>query len=321
MLPRIMDRRKATARLLLMAGLILALLLTVLAVAAIWPDRPPQTGYTAHLFEGVTYTRQVRSTPRPLMIHIVEIDLLAPGIDLLVTPGDKSSGLDLYARTTGAFLAEFGVQVAINGSFFEPFRPGWYVGFEPNSGDPVNVKGLSISNGMAYSTDYPHFPALCLSTGHAEIRRDGCPAATAHGLAGDLLIVEHGASVAPSRTAYQTSPHPRTAVAVDSQGTGLWLIVVDGRQPNYSEGVTLSELADIVLGLRAEAALNLDGGGSSTLVVEEGEKPRLLNAPIHTRIPMRQRPVGNHLGVRADPVENMPIQIKPASVSAPEVWP
>ena len=93
--------------------------------------------------------------------------------------------------------------------------------------------------------------------------------------------------------------HPRTAVGSAGDGSTLWLVVVDGRQPNYSEGVTLSELADIFLELGAYRALNLDGGGSSTMVMQGLLGPELLNAPIHTNIAMRQRPVANHLGIFA----------------------
>jgi exopolysaccharide biosynthesis protein len=41
-------------------------------------------------------------------------------------------------------------------------------------------------------------------------------------------------------------------------------LIVDGRQPNYSEGVTLPELAQIAIDYGAYTALNLHGGGSST---------------------------------------------------------
>lgn len=61
--------------------------------------------------------------------------------------------------------------------------------------------------------------------------------------------------------------NPRTAVGLDQKGN-LLLLVIDGRQPGYSEGVTFDELAEIFLGLNAVYALNLDGGGSSTMVVQ-----------------------------------------------------
>jgi exopolysaccharide biosynthesis protein len=67
--------------------------------------------------------------------------------------------------------------------------------------------------------------------------------------------------------------HPRTAACVDSAGD-LLLLVVDGRQRD-SRGVDLVELANLMLALDCEQAVNLDGGASSTLVVA-GE---LVNRP------------------------------------------
>ncbi len=263
--------------------------------------RPPRIDETIELFQGVSYERWVRSAPRPLMIHIVEVDLQSPGIDFLVTPGDDSKGLEIPARRTSAFLEEFDVQVAINGGFSEPFRAGTFLwDYYPHSGDPVDVTGLAISNGRTYSEDYEaKHPVICFTPGHAKISHSGCPEGTTQALAGGGVFVQYGRSVVQDSAG---TLHPRTAVAVDEAGETLWLIVVDGRQRNYSEGVTLEELADIAVELGADRALNLDGGGSSTLVVARGGEAKVLNAPIHTRIPMRERPVANHLGVYAQPV-------------------
>jgi len=60
--------------------------------------------------------------------------------------------------------------------------------------------------------------------------------------------------------------HGRTAVGVTADGR-LLLVVVDGRQPGYSRGMTLRELAELLLRLDAVSAMNLDGGGSSEMVV------------------------------------------------------
>ena len=57
---------------------------------------------------------------------------------------------------------------------------------------------------------------------------------------------------------------PRTAVGV-IDANHLVFVVVDGRSPGYSEGVTLPELADIFQDLGATTAYNIDGGGSTTL--------------------------------------------------------
>jgi len=60
--------------------------------------------------------------------------------------------------------------------------------------------------------------------------------------------------------------HPRTIVGRTAAGDVL-LVTVDGRQPGYSDGMTLAEAADLMRSLGAVEALNLDGGGSSTFVV------------------------------------------------------
>jgi exopolysaccharide biosynthesis protein len=76
-----------------------------------------------------------------------------------------------------------------------------------------------------------------------------------------------------SRTFY-SARHPRTAVGLRADGT-LLLVTVDGRQPHFSVGMSLPELTDLFLELGAESAVNLDGGGSTSMVVEG----RRINSP------------------------------------------
>lgn len=58
---------------------------------------------------------------------------------------------------------------------------------------------------------------------------------------------------------------PRTAIGVIDDNH-LVFVVVDGRSPGYSKGVTMTGLAEIMQGLGATTAYNIDGGGSSTMV-------------------------------------------------------
>lgn len=259
--------------------------------------RPAREDLSVELFQGVHYTREVRERPRPLVIHTARIDVTAPDIRFLVTPNEPEEGVP--ARTTSKFLNEFGVQMAINGSYFEPVWSRMPWDYYPRNGDPVWIQGLSISDSMPYSDSLEGWPALCIWNGRVSIERDGCPEMTTQALAGKEILVAKGGVV----TQENARRHPRTAVAATADGTTLWMVVVDGRQPKYSEGVTLEELAQILLDLGADMALNLDGGGSSTLVTAGVTGPELLSSPIHTNIAMRQRPVANHLGVFARPLE------------------
>ena len=85
------------------------------------------------------------------------------------------------------------------------------------------------------------------------------------------------------------SHEPRTALAYNTDK--LFLVVADGRQPKYSTGLTLYELASILIELGATEAINLDGGSSSTFVVNgtvinkpSGQQERdVLNAVFITR--------------------------------------
>lgn len=83
------------------------------------------------------------------------------------------------------------------------------------------------------------------------------------------LVVDGGLAVAGDLDGDGSSffqRQPRTAVGVTSDGTML-LVVVDGRQPGYSVGMTLRELSSFMLSLGARNAMNLDGGGSSAMWV------------------------------------------------------
>ncbi|WP_371665906.1 phosphodiester glycosidase family protein [Streptomyces sp. NBC_01241] len=90
-----------------------------------------------------------------------------------------------------------------------------------------------------------------------------------------------------------TQRHPRTLTGITDDGT-LLLVTVDGRDPGASVGVTLKEAAELMRSLGARDAMNLDGGGSTTMVVNG----RLRNRPRGAAgAPVRERPVANALVV------------------------
>lgn len=71
---------------------------------------------------------------------------------------------------------------------------------------------------------------------------------------------------------------PRTFIGFKEDGTGF-LCVVDGRQPGYSSGITVNQEAELAAVLGAKYALELDGGGSSTVIVRINDELTLRNQP------------------------------------------
>jgi Phosphodiester glycosidase len=265
--------------------------------------RPEQTNEARSLFQGIAYRREFRSNPRSAVIHFVTVDLKAPGIGIFVTPGVAQTDLtETNARTVSEFVKEFKVQLAVNANFFYPCIEETPWDYYPRSGDRVNNVGHAISQGKAYSQPDANFPALCFDANNrAQIIENGtCPEGTAYGIAGDTVLVKNGKPVIQSQEeTKQDKPYPRAVAAIDKTGEKLWLILVDGKQRLYSEGLKLSEITEISMQLGADTVLNLDGGGSVTLAVASPSGAKLLNAPIQNKMPVQERPIANHLGFYA----------------------
>ncbi len=96
--------------------------------------------------------------------------------------------------------------------------------------------------------------------------------------------------------------HPRTALGIKADQTVV-LVVVDGRQPGFSEGMNFAELADLLHSLGCVDAINLGGGGCTTLYIKNRG---VVNSPAVSRDPKRvntsncnERPVSDALIVVA----------------------
>jgi hypothetical protein len=115
---------------------------------------------------------------------------------------------------------------------------------------------------------------------------------------GHPMLVRGGqvlADVDSAGNAAFRGPNPRTAVGLAAEGRRLLLVTVDGRQPNHSVGISLRDLAELMRQLGATDALNLDGGGSTTMVVTDSAGAlRVVNRPSDAAGP---RAVGNALAV------------------------
>ncbi|AHE51890.1 phosphodiester glycosidase family protein [Sphingomonas sanxanigenens] len=256
----------------------------------------------APLFGGIDYQRRDIAGEIPAHVHVVRISLTRPGLRFAVTPAETGKGMEHVAHLTSAYMAARHAQLAINASYFLPFEGGSRGGedYYPHEGDPVNVSGAAIADGRTVSPietglDERVDAMLCFAGARATIV-DGqaCPAGYTDGVAAGPRLLANGRAI-PSTQDYSIKPHPRTAFGLSKDRRTAWIVTVDGRQPD-SLGMTLPRLTALFRQLGASDAINLDGGGSSTLAVEGPDrKPKLLNRTIHTGVVGRERPVANHI--------------------------
>jgi exopolysaccharide biosynthesis protein len=264
--------------------------------------------HTQYLAPGVVH-RYVYAPSGPWAIHELQIDL-----DRCYTPRAVKGVAGAVGREkTSVLLAQLAdterVVGGVNGDFFSLASPaGVPVGILVTRGRLVTAPGPqpALALDSAGTMSIARFRATgerrtphVLDSVSTAIRLD--PFYPREAVGGRPLLVRDSVIVADVDTTGQpgfaTGRHPRTAAGIARSGKRLILVVVDGRQKPYSDGMTLRELATLMLALGARDALNLDGGGSTTMVYadpESGGKLRIANRPSDKE---GERPVGDALAI------------------------
>ncbi|MCE5340250.1 MAG: phosphodiester glycosidase family protein [Planctomycetaceae bacterium] len=260
-----------------------------------------------HPFEGVTYIHRTRTVPRLLSMHILIIDLQEQGISFRATPSNGPSlPGETNCQTTSGFLESCNAQMAINANFFY-YAPA-------DQWATTDVLGYAASNGTVYSIFSTGWEqAINISQDNiASFIEPLYPGGTGSGLfhkptnvsiynaVGGMPTILRNSQIFQSSDSIATALHPRTAIGITNEGK-LVLFVVDGRQSGLSLGMTTMEVGEVLLGFGVVDAVNLDGGGSSTMVLADPEV-RIVNSPSDGT----ERIVGNHLAVFADIAPSKP---------------
>ena len=228
------------------------------------------------------YRLQELKDPRPNRVHILRVDLAAdrgirPAVVIAAAPA--GDGPAEAALTDPLKLASNrSVLAFVNANPWDSFPDTtgkrdrtWF------EGQPVDIQGLAASSNHVRSPAGPGGASVWVDergrVSWGDVPRDS---RVAEGIAGFQPIVREGAVVVP----VGGPRHPRTAAGVDRTGNVIWLVVVDGRQPQYSEGMDLHALGGVMRDLGCWEATNLDGGGSSVMGLAGADgRLRVVNRP------------------------------------------
>ena len=167
------------------------------------------------------------------------------------------------------------VEARVSGA--EPVQGADRMGFGPDTVGGIGGVGVRAVGGVDVG-GVAGVGALRVIGGYPVLLDRGAPS-------GDLGVADN-----PS---FAAARHPRTAVGFDRTRRLFRLVVVDGRQAPVSVGMSLPELAELMLALGAEEALNLDGGGSSAMSL----RGRIVSRPSD---PDGERTVANSLWLVRD---------------------
>ena len=213
------------------------------------------------------------------VVHAVRVDLRHRDIAIALTP-QREAG-----RTIDRFGGHAASLAAINASFFGK-------AFEP--------RGATRSDGSDWSnqTTPEAFPLLACGERDCAILTD--PAAFADArwrllVAGIPALLRAGAPawepLCAPRRAFCDNPHPRTAIGLDAARQTLWIVAAEGRHEGAA-GLSVAQTAMLLRELGATDAINLDGGGSTTLSTRGRQRMRRPDNEHELRV------IGNALLVR-----------------------
>ena len=225
-------------------------------------------------YPGIRYMSDTR--PGPVEVRAVEVDLCAAGVSFRATKDSEKS------RTTSSFGSMVGAQVAINGDFYT---------WSPS----LTTIGMAMGDGELWSNDTPDWGFVAFGDENVEISPPGVHVPNPPGwmedvVGGNIMVLQDGVVTGDTGT-FCTDRHPRTVAGLSEDGTTLYLAVADGRS-QASIGMTCAELGQFMDELGARDALNLDGGGSTTMW---REGVGVVNSPSGGS----ERSVANHLAVHA----------------------
>ncbi|XHS77760.1 phosphodiester glycosidase family protein [Burkholderiaceae bacterium UC74_6] len=233
-----------------------------------WQQRTPAVAY-------------LRYAPlKDSVVHALRVDLQTPGVQVQLTPQVEAG------QTLPNMASVAGTLASVNASFFTK---------------TFTTRGLTVSHGEAWSgiSEQQNSPLIACNSQPRCVIQLHAPFELQPGwtevVAGTPWLLDEGrqrTAIDDGICAYLCAKaHPRTAVGLDASGRWLYLVAAEGRRGPVL-GLTLTELSQVMHQLGAHNAVNLDGGGSTTMLLQ-GES--LVARPLNE---LELRKVANALVIR-----------------------
>ena len=218
--------------------------------------------------------------PRLMENYMVRVDLHTPGLRVTGTGRAANWGetmsdvtnrvilIDTLRRRTRDFLEEHrahgtNMVLAVNTSPWGPWKP-------PFTHRHARLPHLTVLNGEVVSHTTKRGPMLVIFTNNVAVVTNALDDADLPAVAiahpGFKIIMRGGEPTDKRDPNRKPRLAPRTAFGISADGRYLYVLVVDGRQEDYSRGADMLDLALLLKAAGASDAINVDGGGSSTLV-------------------------------------------------------
>lgn len=290
---------------------VLACVATLLGLSALTDAQAQtitQSGYTP-IFQGISEETATISGSTvgggTAYAYVMQINLDAPGISFTTSPGapgdtpNAGTGNEVVTQTTSQFMSSSGVQVAMNAGYFS-------CPCVTNASNAEYLDGLAVSNGKLVSSDQSGYVDLLMTASNQVSLATGGSASLSgvyNAVSGSGYAVKNGVNTGTQINSSSTSEDPRAMIGLSQNGQYLYLVTVDSGASDGA-GVNGTQLGALALDLGLYNAINMDGGGSTSMVVQGANgQPNVLENPYTGA----ERYDGNSIGVYAQPLAPVPL--------------
>ena len=271
-------------------------------ISQVTSDSYTQVNYGVGLLK-MQFKGQDAGTNHPMAICLYEVDLTSKATIAVTCTNDSDASISETGSTTQTVRRQLAAMQSnrtsetilggINGDFFV-------------KADNYKAQGICYRKGVCLKDSFYEDNNTVFA-----IKKDGSAMIMnqtqynnqktniLEAIGGRQRLVAYGEPYVTNNDVYT----PRTAVGVSKDGTKVYMLVIDGRNDSWSYGATFHDAAKLLIAAGAYNAINLDGGGSSTIVQRNREDGttytdyKILNKPMDDNGSSTEREVVNGLAI------------------------